>query len=156
MPNSRGFYALPFTITNPTTTPFLQIATPTNAGARIMEFFISQEASETAAQEAITVQRRTTASTLPTAGTIVKLDPTDASTRLASSTTTNAYGIASATGTAGDLLLRFSFDSRVGLFYAPSDINVSIVMDVSQFLTFQFTATPAASVFSGHLLYEEI
>lgn len=155
MPNSRGIYSMPFTITNPTTAPIVQIATPTNAGARILEFFICQEAGETAEQAALTIQRRTTASTLPTAGTIVKMDPTDAATRLASSTTTNAYGIASATGTAGDLMMRFAFDVRVGLFYAPSDLNAAILMDVSQFLTFQFVASPSNNTYSGHVIFEE-
>ena len=156
MANSRGVYTIPFTVTNPTTAPFLQLATPTNAGLMLLEFFVCQEAGETAEQVAMTIARRTTASTLPTAASVNKLDPTDASSRLASSTTTNAYGIASATGTLGDILARFAFDTRVGLFYAPSDVSVAMLMDISQFLTFQFVATPANNVYSGHVIIEEV
>jgi hypothetical protein len=120
-----------------------------------MEFFCGQEAGETAEQVAMTIMRRTTASTLPTAAAINELDPSDAATTLGSSTTTNAYGIASVTGSAGELLARFSFDARVGLFYAPSDLSVAVTMAASQFVTFQFTAAPAANVYSGHVFIKE-
>jgi hypothetical protein len=156
MPNSRGRYIIPFTITNPTTAPFLQLATPTNAGLRILEFFVGQEAGETAEQIAIQAARRTTASTLPTAAAVNKLDPTDANSRLATTTTTNAYGIASATGTLGDLLEVFTGDCRVGVQYAPSDESAASIMDVSQFLTFHFKAAPSANVYSGFVKVEEI
>lgn len=154
--NSRGYLSIPFTVTNPTTAPFLQLATPTNAGIRLMELFLGEEAGETAEQATVTLQRRTTASTLPTAATIVKLDPTDGTTRLVSSTTTNAYGIATATGTAGDLMMRWTFDVRTGLFYAPSDLHVAVLMDVSGFMTLQFPVAPAANIYSGYVIIEEM
>lgn len=155
MANSRGRYIIPFTVSNPTTAPFLQIATPNNAGVRVLEFFVGQEAGETAEQVAITCTRRTTASTLPTAASVNKLDPTDANSRLATTTTTNAYGIASATGTLGDLLETFTGDCRVGVQYAPSTEEASVMMDISQFVTFQFKATPASNVYSGFVKIEE-
>lgn len=155
MANSRGRYIIPFTVTNPTTTPFLQLATPSNAGLRLVEFFVGQEAGETAEQVAITAQRRTAASTLPTAAAVNKLDPTDATSRLATTTTTNAYGIATATGSAGDLMYTFTGDCRVGVQYAPSAEDAALLMDISQFLTFQFKAAPAANVYSGFVIVEE-
>ncbi len=156
MPNSRGRYIIPFTVTNPTTAPFLQLATPSNAGVRVLEFFCGQEAGETAEQVAIQVARRSTASTLPTAAAVNKLDPTDANSRLATTTTTNAYGIASATGTLADLLEVFTGDCRVGVQYAPSDESAADIMDVSQFMTFHFKTAPAANVYSGFVKVEEI
>lgn len=156
MPNSRGFYVIPFTVTNPTAVPFLQLATPNNAGLRLIEFMVGQEAGEVAEQGALTIMRRTTASTLPTAASINKLDPTDANSRLATTTTTNAYGIASASGTASDILARPTFDVRVGWTYTPSVEQAAIIMDISQFLTFQFVTAPGANVYSGHAIIEEI
>lgn len=155
MANSRGRYIIPFTITNPTGVPFLQLATPTNAGLRLLEFFIGQEAGETAEQVAIQCARRTTASTLPTAAAVNKLDPTDGTPRLATTTTTNAYGIATGTGTLGDLLEVFTGDCRVGVQYAPSTEEASVLMDISQFLTFHFKTAPAANVYSGFVKVEE-
>lgn len=152
---NRAVYILPFTVTNPTTVPFLQLATPTNTGLLIHEFVIGQEASTTSAQAVLTAQRRSTASTLPTAGTAVSLDPTGPATRLASSTTTNAYGIASATGTAGAALHRWTFNVLSGLLYVPTP-DARIAMDISQFLTFQFPTAPANNIYSGHIVYEEI
>lgn len=156
MANSRGRYLIAFTVTNPTTAPFLQFATPSNAGLRLLEFFCGQEAGETAEQIAITMQRRTTASTMASAAAaIAKLDPTDANSRLATTTTTNGYGTATATGSAADLMYTFTGDSRVGIQYAPSAEEASLMMDISQFATFQFKAAPAANVYSGFAIVEE-
>ena len=154
---NRGRYILPFTVTNPTTAPFLQLATPTNAGLEVVEFVVGLEAgtSPTSTQFVVTAQRRTSASTLPTAATIVKLDPGDVATRLASSTTTNAYGIASATGTGGDALQRWPLNIvGQGLLWVPTPKSV-IEMDISQFLTWQFLATPTAGVYGGYVALEE-
>lgn len=152
---TRSTYVIPFTVTNPTGVPFLQLATPTNAGLAILEMFIGQEASETSEQAALTVMRRTTASTLPTAGGPTATDPTGPSSRLASTTTTNAYGIASATGTAGALLKRWTFNALNGLLYVPAP-EARIIMDISQFITFQFSTAPAANVYSGYIAVMEL
>jgi hypothetical protein len=151
----RGIYVIPFTVTNPTTAPFLQLATPTNAGLELTEFALGQEASETSEQAVVRAVRRTTASTLPTAAAINRLDPSDNATRLASSTTTNAYGVASATGTLGDLLHRWTFNALNGLLYVPVP-EARIQMDVSQFLTFEFPTAPAANVYSGYVTVREL
>jgi hypothetical protein len=151
---SRGHYVLPFTVTNPTTVPFLQLATPSNAELAIVEFFVGQEAGETSEQLALTFQRRTTASTLPTAAVISPLDPSDAATRLLMTTTTNAYGIATVTGTAGVVLKRFTFNALNGLLYVPIP-EARMGMDVSGFLTVQFLAAPAANVYSGYVAVRE-
>lgn len=154
MAGNRSAYIINFTITNPTTTPILQLATPAGKGLEIVEFFIGQEASETSEQAVLTAQRRTTASTLPSAGTISPLDPTAPTSGLTSSTTTNAYGIATATGTAGATLHRWTFNVLNGLLYVPVP-EARIQMDVSQFLTFQFPTAPAANVYSGYLILNE-
>jgi hypothetical protein len=152
---TRSSYVIPFTVTNPTAVPFLQLATPANAGIAILEMFLGQEASETSEQTALNVIRRTTASTLPTAATINQLDPTGPTTRLNSATTTNAFGIASVTGTAGATLKRWTFNTLNGLLYVPAP-EARIVMDISQFLTFQFAIAPAANVFDGYIALMEL
>lgn len=148
MPESR--YIIPFTVTNPTTTPFLQLATPTTCGLDIIEFVLGQEASEVSEQAVIQFQRRTTASTLPTAATINAINQPAPTTRLATSTTTNAYGIASVTGTAGALLDQYCFNVLTGQLVVPVPFAI-VEMDISQFLTVQFKTAPAASVYTGHI-----
>lgn len=150
-------FILPFTVTSPTTAPFLQLATPATCGLVVVEFVLGQEASETSEQCVVTVQRRTTASTLPTAAAIGTLNAPAPAPRLASSTTTNAYGVASATGTAttNGLLDQYCFNTLTGLLVVPVPLAV-FGMDVSQFLTFQFKAAPTAGlVFTGHLKFCE-
>jgi hypothetical protein len=142
-------YIIPFTVTNPTTAPFLQIATPATCGLVLVEFVLGQEASETSEQAVVQFQRRTTASTLPTAATISPINDPAVTTRLASSTTTNAYGIASATGTAGALLDQYCFNVLTGLLVVPVPLAL-VGMGVSQFLTVQFKTAPAANVYTGH------
>lgn len=152
----RDTYIIPFSVVNPTAVPFLQLATPTNAGARILEFYICQELSAVSAQAALNLMRRSTASTLPTtAGTISPLDPTAPATRLTGSTTTNAFGIATVTGTAGVSLQRWGFNVLNGLLWVPTPDTV-VDMDVSQFATFQFIATPPADTYSGYVIYREL
>jgi len=152
---NRSAYLMTFTVTNPTTAPFIQLATPSNTGLVILEFVLGQEASETSEQVVLTMQRRTTASTMANAGTVVKMDPTAPGTRLSTSTTTNGYGTATATGTAGDALHRWTFNALNGLLYVPTP-DTLVVMDVSQFLTFQFPTAPANNTYSGHIIIEEI
>lgn len=146
----RSRFIIPFTVTNPTTAPFLQLATPTTCGLDIVEFVFGQEAGEVSEQAIIQFQRRTTASTCPTAATINALNQPGQTTRLASSTTTNAYGIASATGTAGALLDQYPFHISNGQTAIPVPLAI-IEMDVSQFLTVQFKVAPAANVYTGHI-----
>lgn len=154
---NRDTFVIPFTITNPTTTPFLQLATPTTCGLDILEFEIGHETVPTSEQIVMTVMRRTTASTCPTAAAINPLD-TSASggtaTKLASTTTTNAYGIASATGTAGALLQRWTFNALNGKIWVPTPRTI-ISMDISQFLTFQFPTAPANAIVSGYITVAE-
>jgi ABC-type microcin C transport system permease subunit YejB len=147
-------FVLPFTVTNPTTAPFLQLATPTTCGLLIVEFVIGQEAGEVSEQVIIQFQRRTTASTLPTAASINALNQPGNTARLASSTTTNAYGIASATGTAGALLDQYPFHVSNGERVIPVPLAV-IDMDVSQFLTVQFKTAPGANIYTGHIKVQE-
>jgi hypothetical protein len=152
---ARECYIIPFTVTNPTTVPFLQLATPTNAGLSIIEFEIGHETVPTSEQIVLTLIRRTTASTLPTAAAINPLDPTAPTSRLASSTTTNAYGIATATGTAGVSLQRWTFNALNGKLWVPVPKSVA-EMDISQFVTFQFPTAPANAVIGGYVVVEEL
>lgn len=154
---TRATYIISFNITSPTTTPFLQLATPTNAGLTIVEFSLGQESSETSEQLVVTGQRRSTASTLPTAATIEKADPTAPASLLATTTTTNAYGIASATGTAsGGAFPRWPFNALNGLYYVPPP-EARIFLNISSFLTFQFVTAPTAGpVWSGYVIVVEV
>jgi hypothetical protein len=147
-------YVLPFTVTNPTTAPFLQLATPATCGLVIVEFIIGQEAGETGEQVVIQFQRRTTASTLPTAAAINALNQPADTPRLTSSTTTNAYGIASATGTGGALLDQYCFHVSNGKDVIPVPLAI-IDMDRSQFLTVQFKTAPGANIYTGHIKVQE-
>lgn len=151
---NRDAFIIPFTITNPTTTPFLQLATPTTCGLDILEFEIGHETVPTSEQIVMTVMRRTTASTCPTAAAINPLDPTAPAGKLVSTTTTNAYGIASATGTAGALLHRWTFNALNGKLWVPTPRTI-ISMDISQFLTFQFPTAPANAIVSGYITVTE-
>lgn len=150
----RDVYIIPFTVTNPTTAPFLQLATPTGCGLDIIEFDIGHETVPTSEQIVMTLMRRTTASTLPTAAAINPTDPTAPATKLVSSTTTNAYGIATVTGTAGALLERFTFNALNGKIYIPTPRSIT-GMDISQFLTFQFPTAPANAVIGGYIKVAE-
>lgn len=137
-----------------TTAPFVQLATPATTGIQIIRIELGQEASATSAQAILTAMRRSTASTMPTAVTPLALTETDPASLLAGSTTTNTSGIASVTGTAGNILTRWCFNVLSGLLYVPVP-EERITMKPSSFLTLQFPTTPPAVTWSGHIIYTE-
>lgn len=145
-------FAIPIiSLASLTAVPFLQLATPATTGIEIYEINLGQETSETNQQEIITLARRSTASTLPTAQTGIGLSAGD-TTLLASSTTTNAQGIATVTGTLTSTPLRLPFNALGGLFYA---FQVPFKLAPSLFVTLQFATAPAANTWSGFVLYRE-
>lgn len=151
-----GVYAITFdSLTGLTAVPFLQVATPATMGIEIISFYIGQETSEANQQEAISIIRRSTASTLPTAVTPAATSESDGVSALTGSTTTNAVGIATGTGTAGTRLKRFTFNTLNGLLYLPVP-EERITMKPSSFLTIQFVTAPAANTWSGQLIYREL
>lgn len=107
-------------LTGLTAVPFAQLATPATTGIEILRIELGQETSETSQQEAISITRRSTASTLPTATTLVALNQRDPATLLAATTTTNAQGVASVTGTIGNVLGRYCFNALNGLLWVPT------------------------------------
>jgi hypothetical protein len=151
-----GAYSLAFNgLTSLTTTPFLQIATPATQGIEILSFELYQETSETSQQEAITFTRRSTASTLPTATTPIAIREKDGISLLTGSTTTNAVGIATVTGTLVSTPLLFSFNVLNGFMYMPVP-EARLTVGPSGFLTIQFKTAPAANTWSGQLVYREM
>jgi hypothetical protein len=100
-------YVLPFAgLTSLTAVPFAQLATPATCGIQVVAIEVGQEASETSQQEILTLIHRSTASTLPTSTTPINLSfrATASASLLTGSTTTNAVGIATVTGTAVDTI----------------------------------------------------
>jgi hypothetical protein len=147
-------YSIPIiALTSLTAVPFLQIATPATTSVEIYEIVLGQETSETNQQEAISLARRSTASTLPTAQTGIAIAENDPATLLASSTTTNAQGIASVTGTLTSTPLRWTFNTLGGLTYA---FQLPFVIKPSGFATLQFITAPAANTWTGFVLYREL
>lgn len=147
-------YSIPIiALASLTTTPFFQIATPATTTVEIFEIVLGQETSETSQQEAISLARRSTASTLPTAQTGIALAENDGATLLASSTTTNAQGIASVTGTLTSTPLRWTFNALGGLIYV---FQTPFKIKPSGFVTLQFITAPAANTWSGFVLYREL
>jgi hypothetical protein len=141
-------------LTGLTAVPFAQLVAPATTGIRILQIFLGQEASEVSQQEVLTVMRRSTASTLPTATTPVALDENDPASLLTGSTTTNAQGIATVTGTAGNILRRIPFNALNGYDWLPTPES-QIKVKPSGFLTLQFPTAPAANTWSGWIDYEE-
>jgi hypothetical protein len=139
-----------------TTTPFVQLATPSTTGIVIMGIELFQETSEVSQQEIVTLMRRSTASTLPTSTTPIALAENDPASKLTGSTTTNATGIATVSGTAGNILLRVAFNVLNGLIYYPPDPRVLITVAPSSFLTMQFPTAPAANTWSGQIIFGEL
>lgn len=142
-------------LTSLTGVPFAQIATPATCAFEIVSFELGQETSETSQQEVISIMRRSTASTLPTATTWVALNQRDPATSLAATTTTNAQGIATVTGTAGNVLRRLTFNVLNGCLWVPTPAE-TIIMEPSAFLTFQFVTAPAANTWSGTIVGREL
>lgn len=149
-----GYFYLPILgLTGLTGTPFAQLATPATTGIEVVEILLGQEATEAVQQEVISISRRSTASTLPTSTTPVPAGPADTSL-LTGSTTTNATGIATVTGTiVSNSTLRFPFNALGGLIYPFSGGEYRLAP--SGFLTLQFVTAPAANTWSGHIKFRE-
>lgn len=136
--------------------PFAQLATPATISIEIIAIELGQETSETSQQEILTLTHRSTASTLPTSTTPVPTlwRATVINSLLVGSTTTNATGIASVTGTLVDTIQLPPFNVLNGfLWYPPSDMR--IVVAPSRFLTLQFKTAPAANTWSGMIYFRE-
>lgn len=151
-------YVLPIAgLTSLTAVPFAQLATPATVSIEILGIELGQEASEVAQQEMLTLVHRSTASTLPTSTTPIPLAfrATAVASSLTGSTTTNATGIATVTGTAVDTIQLPSFDVRGGfLWYPPHEMRPTL--GPSRFLTLQFKTAPAALTWSGGIFYREL
>lgn len=149
-------YVLPIvSLTALTAVPFAQLATPATVAIELIGIELGQETSETSQQEIITLMRRSSASTLPTATTPNALNQRDPASLLTGSTTTNAAGIATVTGTAGNILWRKCFNVLNGIeFWWPEITRPT--MEPSAFLTLQFLTAPAANTWSGNIYFREI
>lgn len=150
---SRGEYGLPISaLSSLTGVPFAQLATPATVGIEILAIELGQETSEVSQQEVLQLNRRTTASTLPTSTTPLKTDPNDQVSKLTGSTTTNATGIASAQGTDGDIWILPSFNVLNGFIWRPP---TRFYVPPSSFLVLQFKTAPAANTWSGMIWFAE-
>lgn len=151
-----GMFYLPILgLTSLTAVPFAQISTPATTGVEIMEIFLGQEATEAVQQECISISRRSTASTLPTSTTPVTNGDDGGASLLTGSTTTNATGIATVTGTIiSNSTLRFPLNALGGLLYVFTG-EVGFQLKPSSFATLQFVTAPAANTWSGHIKYRE-
>lgn len=151
-----GMFYLPILgLTSLTGVPFAQLATPATMSIEVMEIMLGQETSETNQQEVISISRRSTASTLPTSTTPVTNSDDGGVSALTGSTTTNAVGIATVTGTIiASSTLRFPFNALGGLLFEFTD-NVGYCLKPSSFLTLQFVTAPAANTWSGHIKFRE-
>lgn len=151
---ARGEFWLPISaLTSLTAVPFAQLATPATTGIQLLCVELGQETSETSQQEVVQLNRRTTASTLPTSTTPLKSSPNDQASKLTGSTTTNAIGIASASGTTGEILILPPFNVLNGLIWVPP---VALVVPPSSFLTLEFKTAPAANTWSGVIWFREL
>ena len=155
---AKGVFGLPIAaLTALTAVPFAQLATPATVSIEIVAIELGQETSETSQQEILTLTHRSSASTLPTSTTPV---PTDwravaIASLLTGSTTTNAIGIATVTGTLVDTLQLPPFNVLNGLlWYPPSDMRPQLAP--SRFLTLQFKTAPAANTWSGMIYFREL
>lgn len=151
-----GMFYLPILgLTSLTAVPFAQLATPATCSIEVMEIWLGQEATEAVQQEVISISRRSTASTLPTSTTPVSNADDGGVSLLTGSTTTNATGIATVTGTIiANSTLRFPLNALGGLLYVFTD-NLGYTLKPSSFLTLQFVTAPAANTWSGHIKYRE-
>ncbi len=150
---ARGEYILPISaLTSLTAVPFAQLATPSTTGIEILAIELGQETSETSQQEQLQLNRRTTASTLPTSTTPLKTDPNDQASKLTGSTTTNATGIASASGTTGDIIPLPSFNVLNAFIWRPP---ATLIVPPSSFIVLEFKTAPAANTWSGCIWFRE-
>ena len=125
--------------------PILQIATPAAIGLCIHALELMQTNDETQIQLGWRITKRSTASTLPNAASAGPLDDRNAIvTGLTLSTTTNAYGIATVTGTRVEEIRLPGFDSRVGGYWEPVPSR-RIHVPPSAFYTIEFEVAPGAT-----------
>jgi len=151
---ARGEYVLPISaLTSLTAVPFAQLATPSTTTIQIVRIETGQETSETSQQEVLQLNRRTTASTLPTSTTPLKTDPNDQASLLTGSTTTNATGIATVSGTTGNIWILPSFNVLNGFIWEPPFIWL---VPPSSFVTLEFKTAPAANTWSGGIYFREL
>lgn len=151
-----GFFVLPINqLASLTAVPFAQLATPGTVGIRIWRIELGQETSEVSQQEALTLIHRSTASTLPTSTTPIPahMRATAVNSLLTGSTTTNATGIATGTGTAVDTFRLPPFNVLNGFVWEPP---FEMKLAPSRFLTLQFATAPAANTWSGGIYFEEL
>jgi len=150
---ARGEYWFPISgLTALTGVPFVQISTPATTGIEILAIELGQETSETSQQEALQLNRRTTASTLPIATTPLKTDPNDQVSKLTASTTTNATGIASASGTTGEIIILPPFNVLNGFIWTPS---ARLIVPPSSFIVLEFKTAPITNTWSGGIMIRE-
>lgn len=127
------------------TNPIFQVATPAAVGLAILAIELTQINDETAQQLGVRATRRSTASTLPNAAAVAPVDDRNAiADQLTESTTTNAYGVATVTGTRVEEIRLPSFDARVGFMWEPIPER-RIHLPPSAFLTLEFEAAPGAT-----------
>ncbi len=75
---------------------------------------------------------------------------------LTGSTTTNAVGIATVTGTIGDILAELDVNVLVGISWFPEKLGLPpIPMPPSSFLTLDFPGVPPNGTYGGQLYYRE-
>lgn len=152
-----GFeYVLPISgLTALTAVPFAQLSTPATCAIEVYAIELGQETSETSQQEILTLTHRSSASTLPTSTAPINLTmrATAIASLLTGSTTTNATGIASVTGTLVETILLPSFNALNGFIWIPPK---PIILAPSRFLTLQFKTAPAANTWSGGIYFREL
>lgn len=151
-------YCLPIVgLASLTAVPFAQLSTPATTGIEIMGIELGQETSEVSQQEILTLIHRSTASTLPTATTPIPMfmRATATASLLTGSTTTNAAGIASVTGTAVDTFQLPPFNVLNGFIWYPPE-GMRMTLGPSRFLTLQFKTAPAANTWSGAIYFREL
>ena len=151
-------YMLPWTaLTALTAVPFAQLATPATQGIKVIAIECGQETSETSQQEVLTLAHRSTASTLPTSTTPfnMSLRATAIASLLTGSTTTNAVGIATVTGTLVEAIPLPPFNALNGFLWYPPEI-MRPTLAPSRFMTLQFRTAPAANTWSGGIYFEEL
>ena len=153
-----SIFFLPITaLASLTAVPFAQLATPATVGIEIIAIEIGQETSEVSQQEVMTLTHRSTASTLPTSTTPVPANfrATVINSLLTGSTTTNATGIASVTGTLVDTIILPPFNVLNGFLWYPPEL-MRPRLAPSRFLTLQFKTAPAANTWSGGIWFREM
>lgn len=138
-----------------TAVPFAQLATPTTAGIEIIRIEVGQQTSETSQQEALMLVRRSTNTTLPNVAERVSLQQGGPATLLAGTSITNAIGVATGVGSYTASAMQWTFNALNGFLYLPVP-EERITLQPSAFMTLEFLTAPAANIYSGHIIYQEL